>query len=79
VSKLIVGYVVLCTSIVGGVLLAIWAAGGFGDSGVSLYGKIALSLTILAAVVGGVILIAVRMSHPRDALEQRRSEPGKEQ
>jgi len=79
VSKLVIGYVVLCAAIVGGVLLAIWAAGGFGASGMSLYAKIALSLTILAAIIGGVVVYAVRISHPRDVIEQQRKRPGTEQ
>jgi hypothetical protein len=66
VTKLLIGYVVLCVAAAGGAVLMLLAAGGFGEVG--LYGKIALALFIFLVVVGGMALLVLHLasgrSHP---------------
>jgi hypothetical protein len=66
VTKLLIGYVVLCVAAAGGAVLLLLAAGGLGEIG--LYGKIALALFILLVVVGGMALLVLHLasgrSHP---------------
>ena len=67
-TKLLIGYVVLCAAAAGGAVIMLLAAGGFGEVGVGLYGKIALALFILLVVVGGMALLVLHLasgrSHP---------------
>lgn len=59
-------FVVLCTALLGGTLLVIWAASGFGDLGVSGHGLVALMLGIVLTSVLGIVLMALSFYSDRN-------------
>jgi hypothetical protein len=63
------GYVVLCVVATSAALLVLVAAGGFDEAGIGLYGKIALALILILAIIGGMTLVVLSgaRSH-RDAV-----------
>ena len=67
-TKLLIGYLAVCIAAAAGAVLVLLAAGGFGETGIGLYGKIALALLIILIVVGGMALLVMFLartgSHP---------------
>ena len=64
-----VGFVVMCSVLLGGALFVIWAASGFGDLGVSGHGLVALILGILLTSGLGIVLMALSFYSDRSGTD----------
>jgi uncharacterized membrane protein len=86
-TKPLIGYLALCIVAVGGALLMLLALGAFGEYGMGLFGKIAIGLSIILVVIGGMVLVVLssargphddavaRKRDSREALSGRPDEP----
>lgn len=67
----IVGFVVMCSVLLGAALFVIWAASGFGDLGVSGHGLVALILGIVLTSALGIVLMALSFYSDRSGSDRR--------
>ena len=66
----VVWYVIGCAALIGGALLALWAASGFGDLGISGHGLVALILGILFTTALGIGLMALSFYSDRSGADR---------
>lgn len=66
-----VWYVIGCSGLIGGALLALWAASGFADIGLSGHGLVALILGVLLTTGLAIGLMALSFYSDRSGDDQR--------